>query len=273
MVRGDDVASPAALKWEAAANARIITGLGDRVHPLLALSDLLGFLGDDPDAAQVGSALGVVPRYLTSAVLRSDGREGLMVYGVEYDDVDELGRNLAELRTALGSPPKGLEVQVVGLPEAASRGLAAVSSERVWLNLAGLGVAALILLVGLGDRRTAVVAIATVVVATGWSVLLAKLTAGGLSPLTVGIGSLVTATGCEFAVMLRHGGGRRLVMTAALAGVAGYLALAFSQLAVLRDFGLLLAGGVGCSVAAALLIDRLVAVPGDTPASPQAVEA
>lgn len=258
VVRAEDVTDPAVLTWSQQAQDRIVTDLGDRVHPVLSLADLLGFLGNDPTAEQVDAAVAVVPRYLSSAVLRTDRAEGLVVLAVEFDDVAGLGRLLDEVDAAVGTPPDGVEVDTVGLPVSAVRGLELVSEGRLWTNLAGIGLAGLALLVGLRSRDDAVRAVLTVVVATGWVALLAAATTGTLNPLTIAIGSLVTATGCEFSVLLRRGSDLRAVATAAAAGTTGYLVLALSELAVLRDFGLLLAGGVVCSFAAAVVVDRVV---------------
>lgn len=258
VVRAGDVTDPAVLTWSRQAQDRIITDLGDRVHPVLSLADLLGFLGEDPTAAQVDAAVAVVPRYLSSAVLRTDRAEGLVVLAVEFDDVAGLGRLLGELDDAVGTPPDGVEVDTVGLPVSAVRGLELVGEGRLWMNLAGIGLAGLALLIGLRSRADALRAVLTVVVATGWVALLAAATTGSLNPLTIAIGSLVTATGCEFSVLLRRGSDLRAVATAAAAGTTGYLVLALSELAVLRDFGLLLAGGVVCSFVAAVVVDRVV---------------
>jgi hypothetical protein len=84
-----------------------------------------------------------------------------------------------------------------------------------------------------------------------------------LTPLTVALGSLTAAVGCEFTVLLAEAARRRdlalarSVKVAALTAVAGYSALAFSGLSVLRQFGLLLAGSVVLSLLAAMFITRL----------------
>ncbi|WP_182379478.1 RND transporter [Nocardioides sp. WS12] len=258
VIRADDVTSPEVLAWSQQAQTRIVTELGDRVHPVLSVADLLRFLGAEPTADQIKAAVAVMPRYLSSAVLRSDRAEGVVVLAVEFDDVAELGDLLDDLDRAVGTPPDGVEVDTVGLPVSAARGLELVGEGRLWINLAGIGLAGAAIWIGLRSRDDALRAVLTVVVSTGWVALLAAATTGSLNPLTIALGSLVTATGCEFSVMLRRGADLRAVGTAALAGTTGYLVLALSELAVLRDFGLLLAGGVVCSFVAALVVDRVV---------------
>jgi hypothetical protein len=97
-----------------------------------------------------------------------------------------------------------------------------------------------------------------------------------LTPLTVALGSLATATACEFTVLLGGSRGgraslvRRSVLVAAAAATSGYLALAFSGLAVIRDFGLFLAATVLLSLFAAQLVWLLV--PTRRPVAPPVAE-
>lgn len=257
VIKGAKVTDPAVLAWSRAAQDRIATQLGDRVHPVLSAADLLRFVGADPTKEQVDAAVAAVPAYLSSAVLKSDRTEALIILGVEFDDVESLGALLDEIDASIGKPPHGVRVEAVGLPVSAVRGLDLVSNGRLLINVAGIGLAGLVIALGLRSWRDAVRATLTVVIATGWVALLATAATGALSPLTVAVGSLITATGCEFAVMMRRGGDNRSVAAAALAGTVGYLTLALSDLAVLRDFGLLLAAGVVCSYVAAFVVDRV----------------
>ena len=262
VVESTKVTAPDVLAWTKEAQAKIVTKLGDRVHPVLSAADLLRFVGDAPSPEQVDAAVAVMPPYLTSAVIKSDRSEALLVLGVEFDSVDELGMLLDDLQTALTDPPAGVTTQTVGLPVSAARGLDLVSESRLLINVVGIAAAGLIILAGLQSMRDALRAVMTIGVATGWVALIASMTSGSLNPLTVAIGSLITATGSEFAILLRRGGDTRAVATAALAGTIGYLTLALSGLAVLRDFGLLLATSVVCSFAAAYLIDRVLDASG-----------
>lgn len=267
VMTGTGVDRPDVLSWSREVQTSIVRTMGDRVHPILSLSDLFRFLGEDPTQEQVDAGRQVVPSYLTQAVLASDGSEAVILLGVEFDDVAELGVLLDEMEAEAADPPDGITVELVGLPVAAVRGLDLVSDGRVLLNLAGIAAAGLVLLLGLARRRDALRAIVTVVIATGWVAGVAAATTGSLNPLTVAIGSLTTATGVEFAVMLGSGARQsalRAVATAAVAGTVGYLVLALSELAVLRDFGLLLSASVVCSFAAALLVCRVLLPESET---------
>jgi predicted RND superfamily exporter protein len=268
-IRGKDLANPEVLRWTEQVRSQVVRQHGDELRPVLTLADLYHFLGTDPTQAQVDAAMEIMPRYLTSAVLRNDQSEALMVFGVKLRDVEEIGSLLDDVEKTLPDPPTGVEADLVGLPVAAARGLDLVSEGRTWMNIVGIGLALLVVLIGLRSARDTGRVLFTVLLAAGWVSGLVYLTAGSLSPLTVAIGSLTTATGCEFALMLARSGHRdvlRNVGTAALAATAGYLVLGLSELAVLRDFGLLLGASVACSFLAAVVANRVLP---DQPRAPE----
>lgn len=264
-LRGADVASPEVLAWADKAESAVVRDMGDTVHPILTLGDLFSFLGTNPTPDQVTAALQLVPRYLSSAVVTSDRKTALLVFGIEFDDIGGLGKTLDQLRSSLPPAPEGAQVDIVGLPVLAVRGLDLVSGGRVWMNLIGVLAAAVVVLLGTRSAKDTMRTVLTVLIATGWVAGIASATSASLNPLTVAVGSLVTATGCEFALMLGQPGSQRRirhsgVATAAAAGVAGYLVLTFSDLAVLQNFGFLLALSVGASYLAALAVHQALPV-------------
>ncbi len=260
VLRGENVLKPAALRWTRQAEEVVVRHHGDQLRPVITTSGLLRFLGDKPTLEQIGAGVELLPPYLTSAVIRPDHNAALMTFGVELRDLDQQRALFTEVRQALPPLPEGYEVELVGLPVAAVQGLDAVSGGRSLINMVGVLGAGLVLVIGLRQRRDAGRAVLTILLATGWVLALAWAVSGSLNPLTVAIGSLTTATGCEFAVMLAGAGRRRRhwlwrgVGTAALAGSVGYLVLGLSGVAMLREFGLLLAASVVCSYLAALVV-------------------
>lgn len=269
VLRGENVLTPAALAWTRRAEEVVVREHGDQMHPVITMSNLLQFLGDDPSAEQLSAGARLMPSYLTSAVIRPDRAMALMTFGVELRDVDQQRAVLAGLREALPPPPAGYQTEIVGLPVAAVRGLDLVSDGRTLINMVGVLAAGLVLVAGLRQRRDAGRAVLTVLIATGWVLVLAWSFGGALSPLTVAIGSLTTAAGCEFAVMMAGGGqpgaSWRRVGTAALAGVVGYLVLGLSGIAVIREFGLLLAASVVLAYLAAIAVHWLPPSPRGSP--------
>ena len=272
LVRGDDVLTPESLTWMNQLQEVTLREFGDRLHPVVSPPTLLAFLGADPTPDQVQAGLAQLPHYLRSAVIRDDGQEAVLSFGIELDDVGEQRLLLEELEAALPSPPDGLRVDLTGLPVVTARGYDLVSDDRYVDGFVGIAAAGLVLLIGLRRKRDAVRAIAAATLATGWGFAGALMLGVSLTPLTVALGSLATATACEFSVLLAGSSGvrRRLVsrsvFVAAAAATCGYLALAVSGLTVIRSFGLFLAATVALSLVAAqavrlLLPDRTAQTP------------
>lgn len=257
-----DVLTPEAWRWMTAAQQQIVRAHGDEARPALSAPSLLSFLGQAPSPEQIRAGVRLLPPYLTGAVLRPDGKVAVLSFGVRLDDLDRL-RDLSRAITAeLPPAPPGFVAEVSGLPAVAVRGYELVSADRYLAGTAGLVAAGLVLAVGLRRRRDAGRAVLAAALATGTNLLLLWITGTPLNPLTVALGSLTAAVGCEFTVMTadavrgRDPRLRTAVNLAALTSGAGFAVLAFSDLAVMREFGLLLALSVLLSYLAARLVVR-----------------
>ncbi|WP_245607204.1 RND transporter [Pseudonocardia spinosispora] len=261
------VATPEALAWMRKAEDSVVLDHGGDLRPIVSLPDLLRFLGPSPTQDQLNSALSLLPHYLTASVLSDDGKQAVISLGLSLQDLGGQRALLDSMRAGLPPPPAGMTVDVVGLPVAAARGFELVSQGRYLTNLVGIAAAGLVLLLGLRSRRVAGRAVLAAGLATGWGLAGIWVLGIDLSPLSVALGSLTTATACEFTVLLGYASGagvarlRRTVLVAALAASLGYLALAVSTLSVIRDFGLLLAATVGLSLLAAHLVVRMLPEP------------
>ncbi len=289
LLRGPNVLQPEALAWMRRAQDDAVVQHGGQMRPIVSLPDLLGFLGPSPTPEQIAAGMRALPPYLTGAVVDTDGRTAILRLGIRLQDLGEQQRLLAELESVLGPPPPGYQVEIAGLPVAAAHGNELVSAGRYLSNGLGILLAGLVLLIGLAGRRSdALRAVLAAVIATGWGLAGAWLLSVPLTPLTVALGSLSTATACEFTIVLAGGAAsaapqqtRRTVGVAALAACLGYAALAGSGLAAIRDFGLLLAATVGLSLLAAHLVVRVFPVrprpvtepaPHDGPDTPRMAE-
>jgi predicted RND superfamily exporter protein len=266
LVRGDDVTTPQALAWMSRAQAVTLREFGDRLHPVASPPTLLAFLGRDPTGAQVEAGLAQLPHYLRTSVIRDDDRAAVLGFGIEFGDVGAQQRLMADLRGALPPPPRGITVDLAGLPVVTATTYELVSKGRYLDGLVGITAAGLVLLVGLRRRSDALRGIMAAALATGWALAGAWVLGVSLTPLTAALGSLATATACEFSVLLggRHRGHaarvRRSVLVAAAAATSGYLALTFSGLAVIRSFGIFLAATVLLSLLAAQVVRLLLPV-------------
>lgn len=256
-----DAIDPETLAWFRDAEAAIVTTLGDRLRPVVTPERLFGFLGTDPTEAQVDAAIRLVPGYLSRAVVTPDQREAIASFGLRLGDLDEQQALIEDLEAALPAPPSGTEARVDGLPVVAARAVDLTAGTRVLPSLAGIAAFGAVVLVGLRDRRSAVVAIASAVVSTGLGATVLWIVGRDLSPLALSLGSLSVAVGGEFALIardrLRRGEAApfRPVLVAAVTSVAGFVAMSVSSLVLLREFAAVLAGSVviaalvGCTLA------------------------
>ena len=259
-VRAADVVSPEMLAWFRSAEEAVVAPFGDRLRPVVSPLRLLSWLGEDATSAQIDAALRILPRYLVGASLRSDRKEAVASYGLPLGDLDEQADLLGRMRAALPAPPPGAEVTLTGLPVVASRGYDLLSGGRLAGSLAGPLAAGVVLLVVVDRRRHALLATAAALLAVGWGALALRITGVDLTPLTVGLGSLTAAVGCEFTLFTleRRAAGEerafRGAVTAAATAAAGFAALAVSRLDVLAGFGLVLTGSVLLALLAAALL-------------------
>jgi hypothetical protein len=273
VLRGPDVTAPAALSWMQQAQDGIVTAHGDQLRPVISLPSLLTFLGSGATPEQIDAGMRLLPPYLSSAVVRQDHQSSVLVFGARGTDLGALRQLRDDLLRQLPVPPAGYQVDLTGLPMAAVRGDELISGDRVWSNVLGIIASGLVLAVGLRRRSDAVRAVAAATIATGLGLLFLRVTGIPLSPITVALGSLTAAVGAEFTVVLagavRTGNPalRRSVALAAVTSAVGYAALAASKLAVIRQFGLLLAGSVVLALASAACVVA-VSVAGRTRPGP-----
>lgn len=250
VLRGADVTTREAMTWMHQAHNKVITQHGDKLSPVISPRLLLSFLGPAPSQAQIQAGLRLLPSYLVHSVIRDDRKMAVLAFGARVDEAHRLLSLRNSLLATLPPPPTGYDVQLSGLPVLAARGFELVSADRYATNLAGACAAGLILALGLRRRADAVRAVLAAVIATGTGLFLLWITGIALNPVTVALGSLTAAVGCEFTVMLaeaRRTRSRRLRNSVALAAATstlGYAALAASGMHAISDFGLLLAGSV-----------------------------
>jgi uncharacterized protein len=274
VLTGKDMTSPEAVHWMDQAEQVIITKYGDRAHRVISLPMLFTFLGDTPSPGQIDAAMRLLPQYLTGAVVSLDRGTSVMVYGVRINDLASTEDLRANLLNSLPPPPLGYQVKLAGLPIVAARGQDLVSADRIQANLLGVIAAGLVLAFGLRRRWDALRAVVAAVLATGAGLFLLWLTGTPLSPITVALGSLTAAVGCEFTVLLSEASRRsnpalrRAVLLVTATSVVGYAVLMISGIAIVREFGLLLAGAVLLALLSSLCVVRLTARPDGAAAGP-----
>lgn len=252
-LKGSDTLSPSGLAWMQTAYARVIEQHGDDLRSAVSPPALLAFLGTDPSAEEIDAAYRLLPGYLTRAVISPDRSTSAMVYGVKVHDLASAGRSVDDLRAALPEQPEDYQVRVAGLPVVMVRAEQLVSDDRYRANILGIAAACAVLLIGLRRRTDALRGALAATLATGTGFFLIAVAGIGLNPVTGALGALTAAVGCEFTVMLAESvrsrsSLRRAVVLAAVTSALGYAVLLASGLAVVREFGLMLAGGVGLAL-------------------------
>lgn len=252
-MKGSDVLSQTGLAWMRTAYTRVIEQHGDDIRSVVSPPALLLFLGVDPSAEEIDAAYRLLPGYLTRSVMSPDRSTAAMVYGVKMHDLERAGRSVENLRASLPEQPEAYEVSVAGLPVVMVRAEQLVSDDRYRANILGIAAACAVLLIGLRRRSDALRGALSATLATGTGFFLISAAGIGLNPVTGALGALTAAVGCEFTVMLAESirsrsSLRRAVVLAAVTSALGYAVLLASGLSVVREFGLMLAGGVGLAL-------------------------
>jgi predicted RND superfamily exporter protein len=250
--------TPQALAWSSEVTKAVMASHTDELQPVLSPGALLAFLGDSPTQQQVDSALALLPDYLSGAVISADGTTASLSFGVAPGDLATQRALVQSISRSLPAPPDGTHAEVTGVPAAGARELTLLDGSRYTSNLLGACAPSVVLLLLLGWRRRgdAARALLAALIATGLSLLGLAVAGASLTPLTLALGSLTAAVGCEFTVMLRHSGtvSRMGVLLAGSTSIAGYLVLLGSRLSVMVNFAVVLALAVAWAGLAAVVV-------------------
>ena len=289
MISGADVVKPATIEWMSSYESTMLRRFGytttrgcgkARLCPAFSLPDLFQHEGSKSKLAQaeVNGLLDAIPPYFSQDVIAPDRHVATLAFGIKLMSLDEQQRVIDTMRAGL-HPPGGVSAQLVGLPVLAAQANAQVASpwRRLETLLAGLAAVALVLAIAFrGDLRRALTPLAPIVLASGWSALVLFAVRVPLNPMSVTLGALVIAIATEFSVLLseRHrqeraaghdmvGALRRTyrhtgaaVAASGVTAIAGFGVLVLSDIAMLRDFGLVTLIDLSVS-----LVGVLVALP------------
>ncbi|MBX5442356.1 MAG: MMPL family transporter [Solirubrobacteraceae bacterium] len=282
MVRADDLTDPAVLRWMTDYQERILDRFGDggrrcgraTLCPAFSLPDLFAGAGE-PTREEIAELLDAVPGYFSQGVVTADRTTATLAFGIRLMPLDRQQAVIEAMRDEL-DPPDGVTAELVGLPVLAAEANAQVSSpwRRALLLAGGLAAVALVLLVALRSVRRALVPLAPIALATGWSALVLAALHVELNPMSVTLGALVVAISTEFSVLLaeRHrqerarglGVGEALAATYRSTGaavvasgataIAGFAVLVASDVQMLRDFGWVTVVDLGVSLLGVLVV-------------------
>ncbi|HEY3959449.1 MAG TPA: MMPL family transporter [Solirubrobacteraceae bacterium] len=293
MLSAKDLTKPATVAWMSAYESSVLKRFGysetggcrkARLCPAFSLPDLFhvqaGGTSKTPKLkqAEIDGLLRAIPPYFSQDVIAPDRRVATLAFGIRLMGLTQQQRLIEAMRSSL-HPPAGVSAQLVGLGVLAAQSGTEVASpwRRIESLLAGLAAVALVLMIAFrGDRRRALVPLVPIVLATGWSALILFAVRVPLNPMSITLGSLVIAISTEFSVLLseRHRQERlagydtvealrrsyrrtgAAVAASGVTAIAGFGVLALSDIAMLRDFGLVTLIDLSAS-----LIGVLVALP------------
>jgi hydrophobe/amphiphile efflux-3 (HAE3) family protein len=245
--------------------------------PALSLPDLFRTDASTSDRARIRALLNAVPPYFSSAVITGDRRTANLAFGIRLVSLERQQQIIDDMRARL-DPPKGVTARLAGLPVLAAEANASLSDPLRRIGTLVVGLLAVLVVLLLVNRRSgwrrawarAWVPVVPIALATGWSALVLWLLGIPLNPLSATLGALVLAISTEFAVLLSaryeaeragtgsdplsRSGSRGLtpsealrrtyrstgaaVMASGATAIAGFAVLALSDVAMLRDFGL-----------------------------------
>jgi hydrophobe/amphiphile efflux-3 (HAE3) family protein len=289
-VKAPDLTDPATIEWMAGFKKRVLEGNGftgedpscltAEVCPGPALSDFLIRGNEKPTKQRIEATLSALSSYSLRQVAPIDpetgkvGRTALISFGIRAQSLEDQQRLIERVRSEVGKPPPGVEVELTGLPVIAAQSASDLSSSRYWLTLAGLALVAAALLIVYRSWRRALVPLLPTVLATGWASLLLWITDVPLNPMSAALGALTIAIATEFGVLLvgrfheERGGGVGVeealqrayartgvaVLASGVTAIAGFAVLIASDVQMLRDFGLVTVVDLAAALAGVLLV-------------------
>jgi hydrophobe/amphiphile efflux-3 (HAE3) family protein len=268
IVEGEDLTDPKVVAWMREYQAGLLKTYGysstngcgrAELCPALSLTDLFR---DERAAAtreQVRELLDAVPPYFSQSVITADRKTANLAFGVRLMPLDRQQEIFDDMRARL-KPPPGVTAELGGLPVLVAGANDTLSDplRRLGALLAGLLAVALALLAVYRRWERALVPLVPIALARGWSALVLFAMRIPLNPMSATLAALVIAISTEFSVLLtaryreeRAAGlapddalratyastGAAVVASGATA-IAGFAVLAFSDVRMLRDFGI-----------------------------------
>jgi uncharacterized protein len=289
-IHAPDFTDPATVAWMAGFKNRVLERNGFRgedpscltadICPGPALSDFLVRGNEKPTRERIEATLAALSPYALRQVAPVDpqtgkvGHEALISFGIRAQSLEDQQRLIERVRSEVGEPPPGVEVELTGLPVIAAQSAADLSSSRYWLTLAGLAAVAAALLLVYRSWRRALIPLVPTGLATGWASLLLWITGIPLNPMSAALGALTIAIATEFGVLLvgrfheERGSGAGVeaalsrayartgaaVLASGVTAVAGFAVLIASDVRMLRDFGLVTVIDLSAALAGVLLV-------------------
>ncbi len=289
-IKAPDLTDPATIEWMAGFKQRVLEDNGFKgedpscltaeICPGPALSDFLIRGGEKPTKERIEGTLAALSSYDLRQVAPIDpttgevGHVALISFGIRAQSLEDQQQLIDRVRSEIGEPPPGVEVELTGLPVIAAQSASDLSSSRYWLTLAGLALVAAALLLVYRSWRRALIPLVPTVLATGWASLLLWITGIPLNPMSAALGALTIAIATEFGVLLvgrfheerQRGAGVEEALSRAYSrtgaavfasgatAIAGFAVLVAGDVQMLRDFGLVTVVDLAAALVGVLIV-------------------
>jgi hydrophobe/amphiphile efflux-3 (HAE3) family protein len=268
VVQGADLTQPGVVRWMRDYQAGLLKKYGysasngcgkAELCPALSLTDLFRSDSSASSQAQIRALLDAVPAYFSQAVITKDRRTANLAFGVRLSSLERQQQIYDDMRARL-KPPPGVTAELGGLPVIIAGANHTLSDPlaRLGTLLAGLLAVGLALLAVYRRLERALVPLVPIALATGWSALVLFAIRIPLNPMSATLGALVIAISTEFSVLLTaryreeraeglgtadalratYASTGAAVLASGATAIAGFAVLAFSDVAMLRDFGI-----------------------------------
>jgi hydrophobe/amphiphile efflux-3 (HAE3) family protein len=268
VVEGADLTDPKVVTWMRDYQAGLLKKYGysssngcgrAELCPALSLTDLFREDSSATDQRQIRALLDAVPPYFSQAVITKDRNTANLAFGVRLVALERQQQIFDDMRARL-KPPPGVKAELGGLPVIIAGANHTLSDPlaRLGTLLAGLLAVGLALLAVYRRLQRALVPLVPIALATGWSALVLFAIRIPLNPMSATLGALVIAISTEFSVLLTaryreeraaglqpdealratYASTGAAVLASGATAIAGFAVLAFSDVAMLRDFGI-----------------------------------
>jgi uncharacterized protein len=307
IVEGADLTDPKVVQWMRDYQAGLLKKYGysssngcgkAELCPALSLTDLFRDERATATKEQVRGLLDAVPPYFSQSVITADRKTANLAFGVRLMPLDRQQEIFDDMRARL-KPPPGVTAELGGLPVLVAGANDTLSDplRRLGTLLAGLLAVALALLAVYRRWERALVPLVPIALATGWSALVLFAIRIPLNPMSATLGALVIAISTEFSVLLTaryreereagldtpqalratYASTGAAVLASGATAIAGFAVLAFSDVAMLRDFGIVTVVDLSVSLLGVLAVLPAVLVLAErrgtgSPAQPAAAE-
>ncbi|MFT8871046.1 MAG: efflux RND transporter permease subunit [Sporolactobacillus sp.] len=276
LICDQDVTRPLCLKWMMQVGRREVMH-EKAVRSFFCLSSALAEIGGEQTCharSTVRAALRAMPETLRKTLVADHNHVATLQFEIDPQLTPALQQRLLERLRANMNLPKGMQAEPAGTQMMMIQGLNDVSSGRLLMLSAGLGIIFLCFLAFYRQIRRALYTLLPILFVLGFSPLTLRMLGMGYNPITTSLSSLVLGIGIEFTILIiarfseqqAYGQSTEQALQITLTQVApamlasgltvigGFSALLFVGFPMLQSFGLITVIDTAYSLLSALLI-------------------